>query len=221
MYMDGVVKFHTLDGTRCRWLVSFTLQIFYFPYPLDRRLVNYIRWQTEPSYTCQETKFVHRNRTQSTARPISCRKCILSRCFLTRETRDSGFRYISTSLTGSDIFICYVLAFYRLVLPILFCAVSDSICVELCLHSPTTPSWRGTQLKSAGTLPLLTYSLTYLLHGAEFYMKSWLSLGLSKNILLSLWNPKVHNRVHRSPPMDPTLSQLNPVRPIDPYLHKV
>jgi hypothetical protein len=61
----------------------------------------------------------------------------------------------------------------------------------------------------------------YSLHGAGHYSKSWLSLNLSKNILLPLWNPKVHHRVHTSPQLDPILSQLNPVRPIDPYLAKV
>jgi hypothetical protein len=51
-------------------------------------------------------------------------------------------------------------------------------------------------------------------------LKSWQSLSLSKSILQSLWNPKVLYGVHKSPPLDPILSQLNPVRPIDPYLPK-
>jgi hypothetical protein len=36
-----------------------------------------------------------------------------------------------------------------------------------------------------------------------------------------LWNPKVHHRVHKSPPLAPTLSHIDPVRTITSYLSKI
>jgi hypothetical protein len=65
-----------------------------------------------------------------------------------------------------------------------------------------------------------TNLLTYSLRGAGYYLKSWLPLSLSKN-LTSLWNPKFHYRVYKSPPLEPMLIQPNPVGTIDPYLPKV
>ena len=60
---------------------------------------------------------------------------------------------------------------------------------------------------------LQTYRLTYFLTNSMEQSLSWEPnrFSASQGIPRILWNPKVHYRIHNSPPPVPTLSHINPV----------
>jgi hypothetical protein len=76
----------------------------------------------------------------------------------------------------------------------------------------------------AGGISISCASLLPLVHARLTAGPSWEAegpLANSQEIHRLLWNPNIHYRVHKSPSLNPTLSQMNPVHALTPYYFNI
>jgi hypothetical protein len=78
------------------------------------------------------------------------------------------------------------------------------------------PSWEAKQFLAFHWI--INYLTSYMVHDPSWEANS---SSASQGILRIIWNLKVHYRVHKSSPIVPMLSQINPFHAFPIYLFKI
>jgi hypothetical protein len=94
------------------------------------------------------------------------------------------------------------------------------VILQISTSTPTGDEKTGVFEQNGGQHYLLTYLLTHLLHGVEFFLETN-RFSAGQEIPRILWNPKFHYRTQTCPPPVPIPNHIDPVHALISHVLKI